>query len=552
MLCVRRSTVAIAGSLAIAVAGCAGCAAPARPSAKGLAATRAPADTPGLALAKPSFFADADSAPNATPATPSLSPTPVTRWDGTYVVTLHTKWFGPVHAHMDAQAQRNGFKANTPPNVAWSLVGGVEGSVGQVLMPFLFPRGMIFTWNSTLPRINTDGTITPGAGSIGVGTLDRLRVKTRIAAPGAPAEILFKEDRVMGTLTVHAARDAAPRTTNYPRVVEAIRDRMPDALYDASLARDPKMHTFLDDLANGAARARDDLEFMFAGAAAARKSIEFQMPLIFPEGPSPDAIQNLTMKALADNAYKAGPDNELPQVAVVRFDAFLSTSQVDEAMILALNSHAVPRRGIILDLRTSTGVDVAAFRAAQWLISEPIDAGAYVGATMRDNGVALPRIELRTPSDYDLLVQTLERGGGADITIWPLSDGREFLGPVVVVTSDRTSSTSEALVAVLKRTSRVRLVGQTTAGRPLLSREVPLVDGWILRVAGYDLLAPVGADPGFKDNRGVKDASPSRDEGHSLGPLRAWQRSIVPDVKSSTDGVDEARREMRSLMNRRD
>jgi hypothetical protein len=529
-----------------------GCAAPARPSAAGVAATTDHA-SPLSADSHSSFFTG--STTPAALATPT--PTPTTPWDGQYIVTLHTKWFGPVHARMDAQPANDGFKANTPPDVAWSLLGGVEGAVGPVLMPFIFPRGMIFTWEGDLARLAADGTPIPGEGSIGPGTLERLRIKTRIASPGAPAELIFKEDRVMGTLTVQPLRDAAPRVTDYPRLAEQIKEKMPSVLYDAALARDPKLQTFFEDLASGSARARDDLEFMFAGAAAARKNIEFQMPLIFPEREAHAWLETLTVAALADNAYKVGPDDELEGVAVVRFDAFLDVRQVDEAMRLALPSqpaHSTARRGIILDLRTSTGVDLAAFRAAQWLITDPIDAGAYVGPSARDAGTPLPRVDLRTPSDYDVLAQTLESVSGADITIWPLEESRfsgpAFTGPVVVATSDRTSSTSEALVAVLKRSGHVRVVGQTTAGRPLLSREVALGQGWILRVAGYDLLAPLGADPGLKDNRGVKGASPMRaqPEGQPIGQPRFWQRSVAPHVKSSGDGVDEARREMRKLI----
>lgn len=563
----RVTALAAAGVFAVGLAlGLSGCAAPARPSAAGVAATTDHA-SPLSADSNSSFFADSTTPAN--PATPTpTSPTPTTPWDGQYVVTLHTKWFGPVHARMDMQPTATstsaGFKANTPPDVAWSLLGGVEGAVGPILMPFIFPRGMIFTWEGDLARLAADGTPIPGEGSIGPGTLERLRIKTRIATPGAPAELIFKEDRVMGTLTVQPLRDARPRVTDFPLLAQQIKQTMPAALYDAALARDPKLQTFFEDLASGSARARDDLEFMFAGAAAARKNIEFQMPLIFPERQTHAWFETLTVAALADNAYKVGPDNELEGVAVVRFDAFLDVRQVDEAMALALRSYAKPRPdsagvgGVILDLRTSTGVDLAAFRAAQWLITDPIDAGAYVGPAPREAGTPLPRIDLRTPSDYDLLAQTLETVGGADITIWPVDQtpfsGPTFTDPVVVVTSDRTSSTSEALVAVLKRAGRVRVVGQPTAGRPLLSREVALGQGWILRVAGYDLLAPLGADPGLKDNRGVKGASPMRAQpegqpnGQPNGQARCWQRSVAPHIKSSGDGVDEARREMRKLI----
>lgn len=526
-----------------------GCAAPARPTEAGLAATRAAEDASQAVTEQSSFFKD-EPAAAVSRGMPAATPTPTSPLDGEYVVTLHTKWFGAVSARMDAQPMEGGFKANTPPDVAWSLLGGVEGSVGPLLVPFIFPRGMILTWNSAMARVEPDGSIVAGEGSIGAGTLQRLRIKTRIASPGAPAELLFKDGRTVGTLTVRAAREANPRRTDYVLLAQQIREKMPGAIYNPAVAEDPKVGTFFTDLATGAARARDDLEFMFAGVASARKHIGFQMPLVFPKGPEPESLAHLTVAALADEAYKAGPDSELADVAVIRFDAFIEPRLIDEAMRLALHSHTTPRRGVILDLRTSPGVDVGAFRAAQWLISEPLAAGAYVGPKMRGVATVFPRVDLRTISDYDTLSRTLEVEDAAEITIWPLDEGRAgrepYTGPVIVVTGERTSSTSEALVAALKRSGRVRVVGQATAGRPLLSREVDLGQGWLLRVAGYDLLAPVGADPGLKDNRGIKGAPTGRR--NADGEERFWQRSVVPDVRSSGDGVDEARKEMRRLL----
>src|SRR5262245_16226839 len=82
--------------------------------------------------------------------------------NGDYDVTLRTPWFGPVTTHFIAAPTDDGFKANTRPGVAWKMIGGFTGFLGPMFTPFLFPSGMILTWNSTLPTADR-----PGEGTIG-------------------------------------------------------------------------------------------------------------------------------------------------------------------------------------------------------------------------------------------------------------------------------------------------------------------------------------------------------------------------------------------------
>src|SRR4051812_31597978 len=117
--------------------------------------------------------------------------------NGDYDLTIHTPWIGPIQTHITAAPTETGFKANTRPGVAWSMIGGFEGFIGPLFMPFLFPSGMILTWDSTLPSAEK-----PGEGTIGIGTLPAMRVRTRMTGPDRPIEAVLKDGRTVALLTL--------------------------------------------------------------------------------------------------------------------------------------------------------------------------------------------------------------------------------------------------------------------------------------------------------------------------------------------------------------
>src|SRR5690606_19979101 len=100
---------------------------------------------------------------------------------GVYKATVMAPMLGPVEARLTAEPTERGFKANTRPGVAWNMIGGIEGALGQVFVPFLFPGGVILTWESAAPA---RGHIAEGW--IKAGSFKNARMLTRMSAPDAP------------------------------------------------------------------------------------------------------------------------------------------------------------------------------------------------------------------------------------------------------------------------------------------------------------------------------------------------------------------------------
>ena len=115
--------------------------------------------------------------------------------DGVYDVEFHSTWFGPLRTTMTAQAipARDGtpasFKANTRPGIAWDLVGGVQQVLGPILAPYIFPQGMLLTWQSTMPD-PASGTV--GEGRIGISKVGPFGAKTRMKEAAGPIEIVAR------------------------------------------------------------------------------------------------------------------------------------------------------------------------------------------------------------------------------------------------------------------------------------------------------------------------------------------------------------------------
>lgn len=489
-------------------------------------------------------------------------------FDGTYILTLHNRWVGPVRGRFDfeplervsvgGQPARAGFKANTRPDVAWSLVGGLEGALGRVLAPFLFPSGMILTWQSTTPTADA-----PGEGTIGVGTLSQLRVRTRIASPGAPVEIVLRDGRVVAKLTFEPAprgegradgvvagtgaatgvgAEGDPATAGKPNdyrgLVERAAAALPDLLYDPSLAESGPYRTYIADLRQAAESARDDVEFLFAGALAARKSLRFSIPFVYRQADPGVTARLFPPPAPGQTDEGARPfsvrRDEATGVRTLRIDAIVEPTLMTAALSEALAEPAPA--GLIIDLRTCAGVDLTWTLLASGLSDAA--AGGVVGARASEGGLVFgagaratalrdglgSAQEPEAIGDAETLAaaQAMLREPGATrpvrVRIRPAANA--YRGPVVVMTSRRTSSAAEQFVYWLKATGRATLVGEATTGRPFITDERSIGEGWMLRVAAYDYRpVVVGAD-------GVA----------TVGAALSAEASVTPDVSSSRDG----------------
>ena len=151
--------------------------------------------------------------------------------------------------------------------------------------------------------------------------------------------------------------------------------------------------------------------------------------------------------------------------AVVHFPLF--TQEIVVELMRALERDELRKaRGIIIDLRDNGGGEAEAMAdMASAFLPEGIDLGHFTDRFGRVTSAPQTRRTL-------LLAAT------------PINN---FHGPLVILTSARTSSAAEIFVAALKEAGRATVIGETTCGCVLgIRRRHPLPDGGLLDISEMD------------------------------------------------------------------
>jgi hypothetical protein len=421
---------------------------------------------------------------------------------GVYEARFSATFAGTFTGRITAEPTREGFRANTRPGAAWPLIGGIEEYLGPIFMPYLFPGGAILSWTSTLPA---DGN--PGEGWLGPAGLRRFGIRTLMDAPDAPVRLVLPDGRAIAMMTLRPAPPEASHAS-FPAVAErmehTIRTRLFVQPVNGKTIPPAGLEGYLSQVRASAALARDDIEFAFGMAMAARNHLK-----IFPiaiRAIDADAQETLRSWPESDRATVQWSHDESTGIATIKPDVFLGTEDVDRAMAAVL---ALAPRGLIIDLRNCPGVELSALRTLAWLSPAAVDAGTFYGPDGADSATEL---RLAAPADFDNAGPLLDAAGAARLFVEPVA--QPFDGPVAVLTNRRTAGSAEALAALLQDSGRATVVGDSTAGRVILPRPFDIGQGWILRMPGAGWIAldgrsiaPAGIEP---DIRASASAAPTR------------------------------------------
>jgi hypothetical protein len=450
---------------------------------------------------------------------------------GVYTGTVIAPFIGPVSAKIAAEPSPEGFVANSRPGVAWDMIGGIQGFFGPIFVPFLFPGGVILTWTSTLP---SEGK--PGEGWLGVGGLKSVGVRTRMTSPDSQVEILAPDGRQVAILRLRPSAADEPPAADYPAMAQAVEDQVRSRLYDPDLVRSSSVRDYLAQFRTNSRLARDDVEFVFGAAVAAKNNMKaVAFPLVIRR--ANDETRRVFPEHDPEMATVRATFDEVSGIATLRADAFIDAVDVDRAFSKILGWHP---RGLIIDLNACPGVTLASLRVASWLFDHPVDAGSFYGASHRPEGLAgttdgFPRCEIATAADVGRAEATLDHADAATVIVRP--EHETFSGPVAVLISKRTTTSAEPLAWLLKSTGRGRLFGQTTAGRPTISRPIDIGQGWDLWLAIADFRPAVG-DP--VTGKGVKADEEVSSKESAKRAARRWIRGqLAPsDGSASVDAAE--------------
>ena len=151
------------------------------------------------------------------------------------------------------------------------------------------------------------------------------------------------------------------------------------------------------------------------------------------------------------------------KIAILRLDAFTQSVAIDFSKNLAEVLDGA--EGIVLDLRGNGGGDA--------------EAMADVASLFLDEGTNLGRFADRSGASFEL--QTFAK------RVWRSPAAVPIKLPLVVLTSENTSSAAEILAAALQTKGRAQVIGSGTCGCVLAIRSRhALPDGGVLDVSEFD------------------------------------------------------------------
>ncbi len=192
---------------------------------------------------------------------------------------------------------------------------------------------------------------------------------------------------------------------------------------------------------------------------------------------------------------------ETNDYAVIEMDAF--TQPIALSFGSYLNDKLKNVRGIIIDLRSNGGGDAEAMADI---------ASAFLG-----DGFSLGQFTDRSGSSFTISTSTKSLITSGRVRRSKVSPGL----PLVVLSSERTSSAAEILIAALRTSSRATIIGTETCGCVLAIRtRHVLPDGGLLDISELD----------YQTSAGV------RLEGHSIKP----DETVVVERRDLYSGRDRA------------
>jgi carboxyl-terminal processing protease len=157
------------------------------------------------------------------------------------------------------------------------------------------------------------------------------------------------------------------------------------------------------------------------------------------------------------------------KIAVLRIDAFTQSVAVDFSKTLP--SVLEGAEGIVLDLRGNGGGDA--------------EAMADIASMFLDEGTNLGKFADRSGASFEL--QTFSK------RLWRIANLLPTKLPLVVLTSENTSSAAEILAAALQNKRRAQVIGTDTCGCVLAIRNRhALPDGGVLDVSEFDYRTAFG------------------------------------------------------------
>ncbi len=373
----------------------------------------------------------------------------------------------------------NQYVITSPKNADVRLVGSFKAYLGRLFGKS--PKKGIFL------TINTNQIGDSLIGNTKVPMLGKLKFRGVINENSLNGVLVKNDTLIVGTLkSVKSQENRINYNYLYPKILKITKDN----IFSKEVIKTKEWNKFQKKLKKLCAKSQDDIELYF-GFNMLSSNLPFSHYYLFIKEKQEEK-DNAELEEKEPTVIFEEKKNNTGYLKIKNFSSSKSELAITLPKIIEKKY-----QNLIIDLRDNGGGGVeAAFEFAKHVINETTVVGYFVTNKLEYSGFnsklfeTLPEAKPETTEEF---IETLKNGKGAKL-VFSKSNNPIFYGNLYVLINNRTASTCEPIVHLLKTSNKATIIGKKTAGA--------MLSGTVFDVSGkYKLFLPVADFYTYDGNR---------------------------------------------------
>jgi len=345
---------------------------------------------------------------------------------------------------------QNNFTFTSPKNADKRAIGGFKTTLGRASGKL--PAKGIF---ATISGVQKGDSL---VGNAKIAVLGNLKFKGVLKGNELIGELLKENNENIGTIKGLKTNQTKIDYQNlYPKIIEITHNN----IYSKEVLQTKEWQECKNKIEKLCENAQDDIE-LFIGFNLLSPNLPFSHYNLMVQ-----QKQEIKEEENGDHSNVIF-EEKTPETAYLKISNF-SSSQKEIAQIfpkITENSHY---KNLIVDLRGNAGGGLeAALEFGKHILDKETEVGYFITNKFQnsDKNRNFSELPITNAKTTDGFIDELKKGKGAKMII-PKSADAIFGGKLYILTDNKTASTCEPIVYVLKKTNRATIIGENTAGAML-------------------------------------------------------------------------------------
>ena len=355
---------------------------------------------------------------------------------------------------LNLESNQNQFLLNSPKNADKRVVGGFKSTMGR-LFGKLPKKGIFITISG---KSKGDSLV----GYAKTTLFEKLKFRGIIEDNEISGDLLDNDNNAIATMTGFKTNQTKiGYKTLYSKIIEITEKN----IYSKEILQTKEWQKFKHKFKRLCNNAQDDVE-LYIGFNLLISNLNFSHYfLIMQEQEEKNEVEEAHKQAekIPSVIFK----EKTSETAYLKIKNF-SSSKAEIAEVFPKITKNQSYKNLIVDLRGNSGGGIeAAFEFGKHILNEETEVGYFIsnkfGKIDKQKFSSLPITKAKTTDGF---IEELKNGKGAKM-VFNKSANAVFTGNIFVLTDNKTASTCEPIVYVLKKSKRATIVGENTAGAML-------------------------------------------------------------------------------------